>query len=68
MMKLKYIGVSFGIDGLTNGKIYDAEYDAELDVFRVIDDSGDAYMYSTTNPRPLAAPDHPGGHWDIIEK
>ena len=24
-MKLKYIGESFGVDSLTNGKIYDAE-------------------------------------------
>ena len=66
-MKLKYVGVSFGVDGLTNGKIYDAEYDAELDAYRVIDDSGEDYLYSTTNPKPIAVKNHPGGHWVKIE-
>lgn len=65
-MKLKYVGVSFGIDGLTDGKIYDAEYDAELDAYHVVDDSGEDYLYSTTNPKPLAVKDHPGGRWEIV--
>ena len=67
-MKLKYVGVSFGIDSLTDGKVYEAEYDAELDAYRVIDDSGEDYLYSTTNPKPLAVQDHPGGHWEIVEE
>ena len=67
-MKLKYIGKSFGVDGLTNGKIYDAEYDAELDAYRVIDDSGEDYLYSTTNPKPIASPKHPGGRWEVVKQ
>ena len=39
-MKVRYVGVSFGVDSLTNGKIYDVlEYDSELGMLRVIDDS-----------------------------
>lgn len=66
-MKLKYVGASFGVDGLTDGKTYDAEYDAELDAYRVIDDSGEDYLYSTTNPKPIAVKNHPGGRWVKIE-
>lgn len=66
-MKLKYVGISFGVDGLTNGTVYDAEYDADLDAYNVIDDSGEDYIYSITNPKPIADPDHPGGRWVIIE-
>lgn len=63
-MKLKYIGESFGVDGLTNGKIYDAE--DEGDFFRVIDDSGEDYLYSKINPAPLDGGSR-GGRWEIIE-
>ncbi len=37
-MKLKYIGESFGVDSLTDGKNYEAI--DEGDVYRVIYDSG----------------------------
>lgn len=67
-MKVKYIGTSFGVDGLTNGKVYEV---VELDVFsgalRVIDDSDEDYLYSPKHPRPVAVPDHSGGHWEIVE-
>ena len=66
-MKVRYVGVSFGADSLTDGKIYDV---VELDEFsgglRVVDDSGEDYLYSPQHPRP-AAPDHPGGRWEIVE-
>lgn len=64
-MKLKYIGESFGIDSLTNGKIYDAEIENE-GMYRVIDDSGEDYLYSKVNPAPLDG-SSPGGKWEIIE-
>ena len=67
-MKVKYIGTSFEVDGLTNGKVYEV---VELDEFsgalRVIDDSDEDYLYSPKHPRPVAVPDHPGGHWEIVE-
>lgn len=64
-MKLKYIGESFGIDGLTNGKIYTC-IGIEDGVLRIIDDSDEDYMYSATNPRPLDGRS-PGGRWEIVE-
>lgn len=64
-MKLRYIGQSFGIDSLTNGKIYEAI--EEDGMYRVIDDSGEDYLYSMTNPAPLDG-SSPGGWWEVIEK
>lgn len=65
MMKLKYIGESFGVDGLTNGKVYEAV--DEGDFYRVIDDSEEDYLYSKSNPAPLDG-SSPGGRWEIVEK
>ncbi len=64
-MKLKYIGESFGVDSLTNGNVYDAM--EEDGMYRVIDDSGEDYLYSMTNPAPLDGSGK-GGEWEIIEQ
>ena len=64
-MKLKYIGESFGVDSLTDGKIYKAT--DEGDFYRVIDDSGEDYLYSKVNPAPLDG-SSPGGKWEIVEE
>ena len=64
-MKLKYIGESFGVDSLTNGKIYEATEENEK-MYRVIDDSGEDYLYSKTNPAPLDG-SSTGGKWEIVE-
>ena len=64
-MKLRYIGESFGVDSLTNGKIYDAT--EEYGMYRVIDDSGEDYLYSMDNPAPLDGSSI-GGRWEIVEK
>ncbi|MCC8161498.1 MAG: DUF4765 family protein [Oscillospiraceae bacterium] len=64
-MKLKYIGESFGVDELTDGKIYEAT--DEGDFYRVIDDSEEDYLYSKVNPAPLDG-SSPGGRWEIIEE
>lgn len=64
-MKVKYIGESFGVDSLTNGKIYEAT--KENGLYRVIDDSGEDYLYSPINPAPLDG-SSPGGKWEIIEE
>lgn len=65
-MKLKYIGESFGIDSLTNGKVYEAEVE-NAGMYRVIDDSGEDYLYSKDNPAPLDG-SSPGGRWEIVEE
>jgi len=64
-MKVKYIGVSFYTDGLTDGKIYDV-LDIEGPYLRVVDDSEEDYLYDISNPGPLDM-SGPGGEWEIIE-
>lgn len=65
-MKLKYVGETFGVEGLTNGKVYDAS-DENEGMYRVIDDSGEDYLYSKVNPAPLDG-SSPGGRLEIVEK
>lgn len=64
VLKLKYSGESFGVDSLTDGKIYTAIVENQ-NYYRVIDDSDEDYLYSKTNPSP---PDgsSPGGKWEIM--
>ncbi len=64
-MKLKYIGESFGVDSLTNGKIYEC-IEVDNGMLRIIDDSDEDYLYSAINPRPLDGLSK-GGKWEIIE-
>ena len=65
-MKLRYVSESFGVDSLTNGKIYEAKNENAI-MYRVIDDSGEDYLYSKTNPAPLDG-GSPGGKWEIVEE
>lgn len=65
-LKLRYVGESFYHgDGLTNGKVYTAWETDIPDYYRVVDDSGEDYMYPKMNPGP---PDGsgPGGKWEIV--
>lgn len=62
-MKIRYVGESFGVDSLTNGKIYDAV--EEDGMYRVIDDSGEDYLYSKDRPAPLNGSSK-GGRWEIV--
>lgn len=64
-MKAKYIGETFGVECLTNGKIYEVSEEPGR-LFRVIDDSGEDYLYSMDNPAPLDG-SSPGGVWEIVE-
>ena len=64
-MKVQYIGESFGVDSLTNGKTYEC-IGVEFDLLRIIDDSEEDYLYSSRNPRPLNG-SSPGGVWIIVE-
>lgn len=65
--KVKYIGESFGVDSLTNGKIYEFLEVIDNDYIRVVDDSGEDYLYSVENPAPLDESSD-GGKWEFIKK
>lgn len=64
-MKLRYVGRSFGVDSLTNGKVYEI-VEVDHGMYRVIDDSGEDYLYSMTNPAP-ADGSSPGGRWEPVD-
>lgn len=66
-MKVKYVGESFGVLGLRDGKTYEC-LGEEYGLLRVIDESeeDDGVLYSATNPRPLVGPE-PGGRFEIVE-
>lgn len=64
-MKVKYIGKSFGIEGLTNNKIYEV-IAIESDMLRIIDDSGEDYLYSIKKPCSLEDSSK-CGKWKIVE-
>ena len=64
-MKVKYIGKSFGVEGLTNKKIYEVK-GIEEDMIRIIDDSGEDYLYSIIRPSSLEEYKK-FGKWEIVE-
>lgn len=64
-MKVRYIGNSFGVEGLTNGNIYEV-ISIEKDMLRIIDDSGEDYLYSAVRPSSLEDTKR-FGKWEIIE-
>ena len=64
-MKVKYIGKSFGVEGLTNEKIYEC-ISIEDGMLRIIDDSGEDYLYSAIERSSLENPEL-CGKWEIIE-
>lgn len=65
-MKVRYVGESFGVDGLTNGKVYEC-LGVEGPFLRIIDDSGEDYLYSAKRPAPLDPNTGQGGKWEIVE-
>ncbi len=52
-MKLRYLGPTFGIESLTNGKVYIC-LGFEEGFLRIVDDSDEDYLYSVV----------PGPMWD----
>ena len=64
--RVKYIGASFGVDGLTDGNVYDVIEVLKDDLIRVVDDSGEDYLYSISNPMPLDG-NSSGGKWILID-
>lgn len=66
-MKVKYIGTTFGVDGLTDGKIYEVlEYLEDIGALCLIDDSDEDYLYHPTSPKPNCA-DEAFGRFEIVE-
>lgn len=65
-MKLKYVGKSFGVDSLTSGRVYECLGVEESGLLRIVDDSGEDYLYSPVNPRPMDG-SSPGGRWEVVE-
>ncbi len=63
--KVKYLGKSFGIEGLTDGKTYFVT-NIEEGMLKVIDDSEEEYLYSSTKPSDIENPSLYGS-WEIIE-
>ena len=67
MMKVQYIGESFGAVSLTSNKIYEClGVEVDGNALRIVDDSEEDYLYGITNPSPLDG-SSPGGKWKIIE-
>ena len=51
-MKVKYFGSNIGVDGLTDGMEYNC-LGIEGDFLRVIDNSGEDYLYPLSNPASI---------------
>ena len=62
---VKYVGKSFGVECLTDGKIYPV-VGIEDEFIRVIDDSDEDYLYSITTPSSLEDLDL-CGKWEIVD-
>jgi hypothetical protein len=81
-VKIRYVGESFGISGLTNGAVYEClgvEDGGDLGpMLRIVDDDANdwnydnrpdwqpGYLFPANNPRPLDG-SSPGGRWEIVE-
>ncbi|MPW26253.1 hypothetical protein GC105_10680 [Alkalibaculum sp. M08DMB] len=66
-MKVKYIGPDIGIDGLFNDNIYEVLGIDELTgMLRIIDESGEDYLYSPKEPKSIAS-EYKGGKFEIVE-
>ena len=63
--KVRYVGKSFGTACLTNGNIYNV-LGIQDGFIRVVDDSGEDYLYSITFPGDLMNPNL-CGKWEIVE-
>jgi len=64
-LKVRYIGKSFGVESLTDGKVYEC-IGIEDGMLRIIDDSQEDYLYSAIKPASLENMDL-CGKWEIVE-
>ncbi len=66
-MRIRYTGESFGVDSLTNGKTYKCiAVEGDGRFLRIVDDSGEDYLYSAKSPGSLDEPDK-CGVWEVVE-
>lgn len=66
-MKVKYIGPDIGVDGLFDGNVYQVlEVDELTGALRIVDESGEDYLYHPQKPRAVAG-QYMGGRFDIVE-
>lgn len=66
-MKVRYIGPDIGIDGLFNNGVYEVlEVDEISGALRIIDESGEDYLYSPIRPKSLGG-EYKGGRFEIVE-
>ena len=63
--RVKYVGITFGVDSLTNDKIYNVVYDKNRTI-KIVDDSNEDYYYDLINPSPIDGSSD-GGKFYIIE-
>lgn len=63
--KVRYVGKSFGVVSLTDGKEYDV-IGIEHPFIRVVDDSNEDYLYSISKPGSMEDPDL-CGEWVIVK-
>ena len=65
-MKVKYIGPDIGIDGLFDGNIYEVvEIDELSGALRIIDESGEDYLYDPKKPKAFTGT-YKGGKFEIV--
>lgn len=66
-MRVKYTGPNIGIDGLFDGNVYEVlEVDEVTGALRVVDESGEDYLYHPQSPQPIAGK-YAGGKFEIVE-
>lgn len=65
-MTVRYIGPNIGIDGLFNGNTYEVvEIDELSGALRIVDESGEDYLYDPKKPRPIAC-EYQDGRFEIV--
>ena len=62
-MKVRYVGKSYGVDSMTDGKVYEVlEVDEITGGLRIVDDSGEDYLY---HPKSAKTEWRQGGVWPL---
>lgn len=66
-MKVRYVGETFfNGDGLTEGAVYTC-LGVEGPFLRIIDGSGEDYLYCAKRPGPINPSEGRGGRFEIVE-